>query len=402
VPRGLRAAALAVCLLALPLGPACRAKDKSAERAPAAKETRMLENADYPRIAMLWAPLRGTEWDSLEDWARHDLVMVSAGQLGLEPDSEPRALADGFTPASIENTRSRIARLREINPKIVVLCDLSFFELEEDALPEDHPWWLRVDGKREQFWPGTYRLDWHNKDYQRHILRKAVAVRDLGVDGVFYDNLRDEPEALIPILEGIRKAVGDDFLIMANVGYAIDEYDWAAAYLNGMMYESGWSHRRTEWDECIEAMRRTASLLREPRVSLIERFEEVRGHAGWPTDRRRRQTPPRDPAARRWSLCYSLIVGDYYYLFSDNTSHRHDWYPEYDAKIGLPAGVGERISAHVWQREYDKGLVVVNLPGADGAHVMELERPACDSFSGERGVKFTVAPGDGAILMRER
>jgi hypothetical protein len=372
------------------------------KRAPAAKEIPMFNDAEYPRIAMLWTPLRNTEWDSLEDWARHDMVMVSAGQLGLEPDGEPRALAEGFTPASIESTGSRIARLREINPQIVVLCDLSFFELEEEALPEDHPWWLRVDGKREQFWPGTYRLDWYNKDYQRHIRQKAMAVRDLGVDGVFYDNLRDEPEALIPILEAIRKAVGNDFLIMANAGYAIDEYDWAAPYLNGMMYESGWSHGRTEWDECIEAMRRTASLLQEPGVSLIERFEEVRDGAGWPTDRRRREAPPRDPAARRWSLCYSLIVGDYYYLFSDSTSHVHDWYREYDAKIGLPAGAGERISSHVWQREYEKALVVANLPGADGAHLVELERPARDSFSGERGVQFSVAPGEGAILIRER
>ena len=45
--------------------------------------------------------------------------------------------------------------------------------------------------------------------------------------------------------------------------------------------------------------------------------------------------PQPDPAARRWSL-YSLIIGEFYYLFSDNTSHRHDWYPEYDVKIGLP------------------------------------------------------------------
>ncbi len=219
------------------------------------------------------------------------------------------------------------------------------------------------------------------------------------MDGVFYDNLRDEPEALIPIFEAIREAVGDDFLIMANAGYAIDEYDWVAPYLNGMMYESGWSHGRTTWDECIDAMQHTASLMREPYVSVIERFEETRSHAGWPTDERRRRTPPRDPAARRWSLCFSLIAGDYYYLFSDNTSHRHDWYPEYDAKIGLPAAPGQRISAHIWQRRYERALVVVNLPGGEQGHLVELDRPARDSFTGERGMRFLVPPGDGRILV---
>jgi hypothetical protein len=168
-----------------------------------------------------------------------------------------------------------------------------------------------------------------------------------------------------------------------------------------MMYESGWSHDRTEWDECIAAMQHTASLMREPHVSVIERFEEVRSHAGWPTDGKRGEIPARDPAARRWSLCYSLAIGDFYYIFSDNTSHRHDWYPEYDVKIGQPVGEGEQVSLHVWQRRYEKALVVVNLPGADGEHVMELERPARDSFSGESGVRFTVPPGDGRILVME-
>jgi hypothetical protein len=142
-------------------------------------------------------------------------------------------------------------------------------------------------------------------------------------------------------------------------------------------------------------------LLREPRISAIERFEEIRSHAGWPTDEGRRQIPPRDPAARRWSLCLSLIAGDYYYLFSDNTSHRHDWYPEYDEKIGLPLGPGERISSHVWRRRYEKAEAVVNLPGARDDYVVELQATARDSFSGERGKSFVVPPGDGRILILE-
>jgi hypothetical protein len=365
------------------------------------KEARMFTKAEYPRIVMFWAPMRGTEWDSLENWARHDLVMVSPGQLGLRPDGEPHALADGFTAESVERASARVAELRRLNPDIVVLCDMSFYELDEEALPEDHPWWLRVDGEREQFWPGTYRMDWDNREYQAHVVRKTMAVRDLGVDGVFYDNLRDEPKALTPIFEEIRRSVGDDFLIMANVGYAIDEYQWVTPYLNGFMYESGWSHGRTAWDECIGAMQRNEELLREPRISAIERFEEIRSHAGWPTDEGRRQIPPRDPAARRWSLCLSLIAGDYYYLFSDNTSHRHDWYPEYDEKIGLPLGPGERISSHVWRRRYEKAEAVVNLPGARDDYVVELQATARDSFSGERGKSFVVPPGDGRILILE-
>jgi hypothetical protein len=361
----------------------------------------MYTKAPYPRLAMLWSPIRGAERHTLTDWARHDLVMVSPGQLGMRLDRDPPGLADGFTADSVAAAKEKIAELRRLNPDIVILGDNSFYELGDDLLPEDHPWWLRVDGERQQFWPGTHRMDWYDPEYQQHVIRKSLAILEIGVDGIFFDNLRDEHEPWIAILGELRKRIGEDVLLVANAGYQIDEYDWVAPYLNGFMYESGWSHGRTDWDDCIAAMRHTASLFRRPVVSIIERFEETESRAGWPIEGQRDGLPTRDPAARRWSLCYSLVVGDYYYLFSDNTSHRHDWYPEYDVKIGLPVEAGKRISSHVWQRRYDKALVVVNLPGAKEPYEVKLERPARDSFTGESGVQFTVAPGDGRILVTD-
>lgn len=356
----------------------------------------MLAQVEYPRICMFWSSLRGDR--SLAGYARHDLIVTSAGWLGLEPDREPQGLADGFTPESVEAARRKLAELRELDPHVIVLCEINFYEYHDEWLPEDHPWWLRVNGEKEQFWPGTHRMDWYNPEFRAHILRQTAALNHAGVDGVYYDNLRDEPEPWIALLKAVRQQLGDSFLILANYGYAIGEYDFAAPYLNGIMYESGFSHGRTEWDECIEQMRHTASLLRPPVISCIERFEDIEGRSDGPLPRRR--TPEtRDPAARRWSLCYSLIVDDYYYLFSDNTFHRHDWYPEYDVKIGLPTAEGERLSAHVWRREYEKALVVVNLPGATEAYAVKLDQQARDVFTGEQGTGFTVPPGEGRILL---
>lgn len=369
----------------------------------------MFTQAEYPRIAMLWAPVRGGQWDGVEGWAKHDLVMVSPGQLGMRPNHDSWDKADGYTAESVEVAKERVAELRRLNPHVVVLLDQSFYELSERALPEDHPWWLRKDGERQQFWPRTYRLDWYNPEYQALVVRRCVAGMQAGVDGLFFDNLRDEPEPWIAILGELRERLGDDVLMMANVGYATHEYDFSAPYLNGFMYESGWSHQwsregwhtRTEWDDCIRAMQHSVTLFRQPHVSVIERFETLRDRAGWPNDPRRGEPMPRDPAARRWSLCYTLTIGDYYYLFSDSTSHQHDWYPEYDVKIGMPAGEGERVNSHVWRREYDRALVVVNLPGAQGPYEVEVERPARDSFTGETGRRFVIPPGDGRILVWE-
>jgi hypothetical protein len=353
----------------------------------------------YPRIAMLWASVRGD--DSIESMARHDLVMAGFARLGLRLHGNPPGLADGFTAESVRVAKGRIAEIRRLNPDAVVIADLPFYEYPERWLPEDHPWWLRKDGKRQQFWPGTYRMDWYNEDYRRHVVRQTAALKETGVDGVFYDNIRRESAPWVALLKAVREAVGDEFLIFANAGYSVGEYDFAAPYLNGMMYESGWSHGRTEWDDCIRKMQLTQTLLRQPRISLIERFEETRSRAGWPGDPNRGQKPPANPAAHRWSLCYALTIGDFYYLFSDNTSHRHGWYPEYDVKIGLPIGEGERVNSHVWRRRYEKALVVVNLPGAPGPYEIHLDKPARDSLTGETGTTFTIPPADGRILLAQ-
>ena len=351
----------------------------------------------YPRIAMLWAPVRGDR--SAESMARHDLIMTGVGGFGLRYDRQPTGLAEGFTADSVAQARRRIAELRALKPNAPILAELYFYEYGESWLPEDHPWWLRKEGKRQQFWPGTYRMDWSNAEFRRHVVRLTAALKEVGLDGVFYDNLREEPEPWVAFLKEVRQAVGDDFLLLANSGYAVGKHDFAAPYLNGIMYESGWSHGRTEWDDCIAKMRHTESLLRRPTISVIERFEDTGSRAGWPGDPDRGKKPPADPQARRWSLCFALTVADFYYLFADNTSHQHDWYPEYDVKIGLPTAPGERVRSYVWRRTYEKAIVVVNLPGAAEPHEVALDRPARDCLTGRTGTRFTIAPGDGVILL---
>ncbi len=365
---------------------------------PTASVGEAAEKTPYPRTAMLWAPLRD-DW-SLESYAKHDLVMAGLGSLGLKLDAEPKGLTTGFTEESIEVAKEHIAELRRLNPDVIILGDLLFYEYPEEWLPEDHAWWLRKDGKRLQFWPGTYRMDWSQADYREKVIEQTIALQQIGVDGVFYDNLRNEPEPWIAFLTALRKAVGNDFLVLANAGYAVGDYDFAAPFLNGVMYESGWSHNRTEWDEVIAKLRHTETLLRTPRISLIERFEEVRSHAGWPGDERRGKKPKADPAARRWSLCFSLIVIDAYYLFSDNTSHKHDWYPEYDVKIGQPVAAGKRVHAHAWTRDYTGGVVHVNLPGAAEPWNITTPYEARDSLTGEKGRNFVIPPGEGRVILR--
>ena len=388
----------------------------------ATKESRMPEIAEriastpFPRIGTTWHAVRGDRSDA--SLLRHDLVITGPHWYGLRYDEKPGDVPERFTPESMARARERVAAMRRLHPHAVLIASIAFFEYSD--LSDNHPWYLRWNeaqhkeqwwykrrGDLVQFWPGTYRMDLGNLDYQARIVAQIREVREAGLDGVFIDNLGmagmaltkgvDERPAWIGFFKKIREACGDDFLLIANGGLLTP---WAAPYLNGAMFEGLNYGADTDWDQVVGQMQEMVKAQPEPHVDYLERFERTGDDDGWPGDPERGLPPAtRDPAARRWSLALALTVGDYYYLFSDSTHHAHDWYSEYDLKIGLPLGPGERVNSHVWRRHYEKGLVVVNLPGAAEPYQADVGMRSLDSFTGERGTRFSLPPGDGRILI---
>jgi hypothetical protein len=63
--------------------------------------------------------------------------------------------------------------------------------------------------------------------------------------------------------------------------------------------------------------------------------------------------------------------------------------------------VGQRISSHVWQRQCEKALVVVNLPGAAAPYEVKLDKTGKDSLTDESDTRFMIPPGDGRILLAQ-
>lgn len=61
-----------------------------------------------------------------------------------------------------------------------------------------------------------------------------------------------------------------------------------------------------------------------------------------------------------------------------------------------PQGEAQRINSHVWQRRYNQGLVVVNLPGVKSSYEMTLQHPAKDILTGQSGTRFTIFRGMAA------
>lgn len=87
----------------------------------------LFTKTSHPKIAMLWSPIRGD--NSIESIAKHDLILLGSGGLGLKYNREPIGLADRFTPESIESAKQRISQIRQINPYVIIFSELYFSRL---------------------------------------------------------------------------------------------------------------------------------------------------------------------------------------------------------------------------------------------------------------------------------
>ena len=134
---------------------------------------------------MAWSPATNLEKeDPLATMARHDLLFVGPGRLGLRWNRRPVGLADGFKPASIAAARAFRARLQKLNPLLILLAEIRYRDANPQYLPEDHIWWKRDrQGKRLAGWKegGFLLLDLHHPQFREHVARQAKAAVQSGV-----------------------------------------------------------------------------------------------------------------------------------------------------------------------------------------------------------------------------
>ena len=364
----------------LPTAPASRAASSPAS-APAC-----------PRIAMLWSPgqVGRGRWARI---ASHDVIVLGIGRIGLKwTPSKFAALAETIDPATVAKARENLRRLERLNPSAVVLCEVYFFEQKIGGYPPDHRWWLRNKrGEKQQFWPGTHRMDIARDDYIAHVAGRIEAVHKAtgGEAGIFLDNLRfdrSSKAAWLKLLRRVRMACGWRMPILVNAGWASDDLAWIAPHVNGIMYEGAVAHTKDGDTEAFYGrVAATDRLLVRPRVSVNERFGP-RGDAG----RMRRE------------LLRTLVYTDMSFLYSDSTvGHHHGWFPEWDAPLGRGAGAPPRpAKGKLARREFAGGTVLWLPASAKAPARVALPRPMRDAIAGGIVRSVTLAPGNGAILVR--
>jgi hypothetical protein len=346
-----------------------------------------------PRIGMLWSEAQGKE-DRLTKWARYGALVVGSDSLGLEWRRQSfKDMAEEFDPRSIPQALALLSKLHQCNSNSVVLCEIYFFEADEEAYPPDSPWWFKDRaGKKVTFWKGCYNMAVDNPDYIEHVARRVEAVHNaLGTNaGVYLDNLRFDKRAKAgwtALLGKIRERCGA-MPIMVNAGWDSDDLEWVAPLVNGIMYEDSVAHTADkDTEKFYSRIQRHWQLLREPRLSLNEKFGKRT-----------------EPAAMLRELERTLIYTDMLFLYSDSTDgHNHPWWPQWDAPLGRalePAAVPQ--AGKPAHRPFEGGEVLWLPANAERAVTLRLEAPLWRIGGSNAVAEVTLKPGYGEILLRKR
>ena len=395
-----------------------------------------LENITYPSVFQACGDivnLPELSWE--ERIAYHDLFFCGQtfGWVWTPtPDGNLRLIGDP------EVSSIATDRIRARNPNILLLSSINYYVVGLDEFPDDWPYFLRdAEGKRFKFqeWD-QYVIDFTHPVVQEMIIQKAAEIARCGIfDGTGLDHwgkggigpITDEEawEAKDRIIQGIRDAVGDDFLIQVTTSNRTIP-PRHAEYINGLFmettedYEGGYTYAGLAHIE--NTLSWAEENLREPQVNCLA----GRGVRSEPLD------SPRNLQWMRLWTTMSLTHSDGYVLFTmggalDHPPHtfeflpghadlhaqgiRHThqnkkyWYDFYEADLGRPVG-GDETKAQLYEnreglfvREFTNGWAVYNRSGT--AQEIEFSEEVSGWASGvEHQRQHTLADLDGEIYLK--
>ena len=253
---------------------------------------------------------------------------------------------------------------------------------------------------------------------QDRIVEQAIAVAKCGLyDGIFFDwwkenhavlangyeigwaegyySLEAELRARDNIIQRIRAAVRDDFLIIGNAGHS--KIPRTAPHINGIFMETQHAYDGGYTYEHLIKIENTLlwaeENLREPQVNCLE-------GGGISTE------PPDSPNNRRWMRVFTtmgLTHSDSYVLYTiGGKEHEHIWYDFWDADLGYPVGPKAQRYGDIeglFIREFTNGWAVYNRSG--NPQTITLPRVSTDASSQKQDITHLLPDLDGEIYLRK-
>lgn len=141
-------------------------------------------------------------------------------------------------------------RIRSLNPNILLLSSIDYYVAGFGEFPDDWPYFVRdAEGKRIEFkgWD-QYVIDFTHPAVQEMIIQQAAEIARCGIfDGIGIDHwgtggigpitYEEAADAKDRIIQGIRDAVGDNFLIIVTTTNDTIPPRYAE-YINGLFMET--------------------------------------------------------------------------------------------------------------------------------------------------------------------
>ena len=400
-----------------------------------------MENREFPSVFQACQDIINMPRLSWEErMAYHDLFFCRS-TFGWTwtptPDGNLRLIGDR------EKATIGTDRLRAQNPNLLLLTSIEFYaayadEYPADEYPEDSPYFLRDEsGNRlkSEEWDHFF-LDFTHPAVQERVIQQAIEVAKCGIfDGIAIDHWGKAFEGYITveeadtakdrIIQGIRDAVDEDFLILVTttntIGTTIPRH---AEYINGVFmetietYEGGYTYAGLFHIESTLSW--AEENLREPQINCL---------AG----RGVRNEPLGSPRNLQWMRLFttmSLTHSDGYVLFTlgSNLNHSHTyemwpghadehaqgkhhshqqqhyWYDFWDAPLGQPVG-GDETKAQFYEereglfiREFTNGWAVYNRSGV--AQTISLSEQMTGVSSQITDRVHTIPDLDGEMYLR--
>ena len=378
-----------------------------------------IENRNLPSIVQAWgSKILNLPALSYQDrYAYHDLYWHNL-PFGLQ-----------FFPAppwtqltgDLETATARRDELLARNPNMLFLVEIRQRSGHVPGqYPEDWFGWLRDENgnlAKVEVGEGTYLIDFRLPEVQDIIVEQAIAASKCGLyDGIMFDWWTDnggtllnysvdppteysteaeEREARIAILQRIREAVPDDFLILCNNNHR--KLPLSAPYINGNFMETFYFRAGYTLDEIIEIETNliwSEANFREPQINCL------RGQ-GIPTE------PPDSPTNRQWMRLFttmSLTLSDGYALYVTGVwedQQSHYWYPFWDANLGQPISHTAQRYQNIeglYIREFTNGWAVYNRSGA--AQSITLPEEVTGVSSGESSTTHLLPDLDGEMYLK--
>ena len=408
------------------LNPADRTVCDVVEREPIRPR---IENIQYPAIFEACGPIvNRPELSLAEQLPLNDLFFC--GILG----DWIQAPNDSFVFTLGQDGITRFEKGRARNPNILLLASIEFY----GASPES-PYALRDESGNviiDHRWNGAF-ADFRHPDIQKRFIQQALEIAKCGLfDGIAIDHwgkaglgditLEETVAAKDRMIQAVRDAVDDDFLILVTTGNNIIPTRHHAEYINGFFmetvgnYEGGYTHARLARIESTLSW--AEENLREPQINCL---------AGRGVLNELLDSPRNLQWMRLWTTM-SLTHSDGYVMFTtggapDHPAHpwefwpghadahaqgiRHShqnkkyWYDFWDADLGRPIG-GAETKAQLYEnrgglfiREFTNGWAVYNRSGKE--QEIELPQEVSGWSSGlEHQRRHTLADLDGEIYLK--